>query len=225
MQAKWHAWMEKFAALSVRERLLIMAAVFAVAYQLADLLLLDRQYQQIERLNREIAQDNAAIKQIAAELNLLSIQAQDDPNRRLRAEIELARDAVRQLQQRLQAVTSEMISPQDMARFLEQLLLQDEQLTMLRLQTLNARPLLLSDTQSDARSDTAADRQPALHRHGFEIEFSGGYMATLHYLQALEGLPWRFFWDSVDYRVIDYPQSVVRLKLHTLSLSEDWIGV
>lgn len=225
MQAKWQAWMEKFAALSVRERLLIMAAVLAVAYQLADLLLLERQHQHIERLNREIAQDNAAIKQIAAEFNQLSTQAQDDPNRRLRAEIEQARDAMRQLQQRLQAVTSEMISPRDMARFLEQLLLQEEQLTMLRLQTLSARPLLLADAQSDARSDTAADREPTLHRHGFEIEFSGGYMATLHYLQALEGLPWRFFWDSVDYQVIDYPRSVVRLKLHTLSLSEDWIGV
>ena len=50
-------------------------------------------------------------------------------------------------------------------------------------------------------------------------------MATLRYLQALEALPWRFFWDSVDYQVIAYPQSTVRLKLHTLSLSEDWIGV
>jgi MSHA biogenesis protein MshJ len=41
----------------------------------------------------------------------------------------------------------------------------------------------------------------------------------------LEGLPWRIFWDSVSYEVLDYPKSIVRLKLHTLSLSEDWIGV
>jgi MSHA biogenesis protein MshJ len=50
-------------------------------------------------------------------------------------------------------------------------------------------------------------------------------MATLRYLQALEKLPWRFFWDSVSYQVMEYPDSVVRLELHTLSLSEDWIGV
>ena len=43
--------------------------------------------------------------------------------------------------------------------------------------------------------------------------------------QALEALPWRFFWDSVSYEVEDYPRSLVRLRLHTLSLSEDWIGV
>ena len=225
MQARWRAWMEKFAALSVRERLLIMAAVFAVAYQFADLVVLDRQFRHIERLNREITQDSAAIQQLAAKRKLLSEQVQDDPNRRLRKEIEQARDDVQKLQRRLQTLTGEMISPQDMARFLEELLLQDEQLTMLRLQTLEAQPLLVPDSQADKLPEAAIAGQPALHRHGFEIEFSGGYMATLHYLQALEGLPWRFFWDSVDYRVVDYPHSVVRLKLYTLSLSEDWIGV
>ena len=75
--------------------------------------------------------------------------------------------------------------------------------------------------EPDGKGETRA----GLHRHGFALEFSGGYLATLNYLQALERLPWRFFWDSVDYEVMQYPRSIVRLKLYTLSLSEDWIGV
>ena len=93
---------------------------------------------------------------------------------------------------------------------------------MLRLQTLDVQPLLDRDRDE---AIGVGEMQARLHSHGFALEFSGGYLATLNYLQALERLPWRFFWDSVSYEVEDYPRSLVRLRLHTLSLSEDWIGV
>lgn len=221
MQARWQAWMARLEALSARERVLILVAIFVMAYQLGDLVILDRQYRRVEQLNQEMAQDHANIRRLSGELTALATQVQADPNRGLRTDIGQARDYIRRQQERLKALTDEMISPQDMARFLEELLVRDQQLSLLRLQTLGAEPLLPATTEA---GDVAATG-PALHRHGFEIEFAGGYMATLHYLEALEGLPWRFFWDSVDYEVTDYPSSVVRLKLHTLSFSEDWIGV
>lgn len=222
MLAKWTALIERFGALSARERILILVALFAVAYQLADLAVLDRQYRQIEQLNREIAQDNGAIARLNTELNALSTQARHDPNVALREELALARRQVGQLQARLEHLTGEMVSPQGMARFLEELLIQEDELQMVRLKTLETTALPTGESGED---DASGPQRPLLHRHGFEIEFTGGYMATLRYLQALEALPWRFFWDSVDYQVVAYPQSTVRLKLHTLSLSEDWIGV
>ena len=221
MQASWQRMLEKFAALNARERMLILIAIFAVCYQLADMVILDRQFQQIEQLNRAMTQDNQAINRVSMELNALASRVHDDPNRELRRQIEEERSRVQALQLRLQEATGDLISPQDMARFLEQLLVQEQPLTMLRLRTLDVEPLLTADAERvDATSSGLV-----LHRHGFEIEFSGGYLATLRYMKSLEALPWRFFWDSVDYRVLDYPSSVVRLKLHTLSLSEDWIGV
>ena len=109
----------------------------------------------------------------------------------------------------------------ELGLLVEELLLQEPKLTLIRLQTLDAKPLLDADGMLQSADLMAA----ALHRHDFAIEFAGDYMATLRYLQALEALPWRFFWDSVSYEVEDYPRSLVRLRLHTLSLSEDWIGV
>ena len=222
MRDKWQRLLERFSALSSRERWLIVIALVAVAYQAADFLILDRQFGEIERLNRQVAQDNAAISRLNNELNMLSQRALDDPNKRLRRQIEDSRAEVQRLQVRLEEAASELISPQDMARLLEQMLVQQQQLTMLRLQTLDVQPLL---TAKEDEADGAVEMQARLHRHGFALEFSGGYLATLDYLQALERLPWRFFWDSVDYEVMEYPQSIVRLKLYTLSLSEDWIGV
>lgn len=221
MRARWEELLERFAGLTTRERMLILLAVFAVTYQLANFVVLDRQYKQIEQAQAAITTDRSAVVRLINERNLLSAQAPQDLNRRLRAQIEQARSALQEVQSRLTTATGELISPRDMARFLEELLVQERELTLLRLQTLDAEPLL----PAAAAGERVAAVEPVLHRHGFAIEFSGGYMATLRYLQALEALPWRFFWDSVDYEVIDYPRSVVRLKLHTLSLSEDWIGV
>lgn len=221
MQAKWQQLLTKFSALNARERVLILLAIFAVSYQFADVLILNHQFQEMEQLNRAMAQDNSAIVQVNTELNTLSSRVRNDPNIELRKQIQSQRDGVVMLQSQLQEATGELISPQDMARFLEQLLVQESQLTLLRLQTLDVKPLLDPESEQNAQQVSEA----VLHRHGFAIEFSGGYLATLRYLESLESLPWRFFWDSVNYEVLDYPASVVRLELHTLSLSEDWIGV
>ena len=222
MRDRWQKLLQRFASLSLRERWLVIIALVAVAYQAADLLILEHQFGEIDRLNRQVAQDNAAMVRLNSELKMLSQTALDDPNKRLRRQIEDSRIEMQRLQARLQEAAAELISPQDMARLLEQILVQQEQLTMLRLETLDVQPLL---NRNPDEPDGMGEMQAGLHRHGFALEFSGGYLATLNYLQALERLPWRFFWDSVDYEVMEYPQSIVRLKLYTLSLSEDWIGV
>ncbi len=226
MQAKWQLLLHRFAALSVRERLLILAAIFAVAWQVADIVVFERQFRQAETLNAGITRDNNAIMAINAQINAVVTSVRNDPNNALRDQIEQVRQAVSRSREGLRTASNDLISPSDMSLFLEQLLVQERELTLERLNTLAATPLLPADGPPSGDDNRLKNKdEPVLHRHGFEIEFSGGYLATLRYLESLEALPWQFFWDSVDYEVIDYPNSRVRLQLHTLSLSEDWIGV
>lgn len=223
MRARWQWLIERFAALSARERLLVTIALFAVIYQVADLVVLQHQAKRIDALNAEISSGQAEIRRLNNEQNLLSAGLQRDPAAQQRSAVELARQQIRQLQGQLDDATRSMISPRDMARFLEHLLSQESALRMTRLQTLDPVPLLGADDSGDGRRGGKASA--AVHRHAFEIDFDGDYFATLRYLRALEQLPWQFAWDSIDYEVVEYPRSVVRLRLHTLSLSEDWIGV
>ena len=62
-------------------------------------------------------------------------------------------------------------------------------------------------------------------KHGLMIAFEGDYMSTLSFMQEIESLEWGFFWDSLEYEVIDYPTSRVVITLFTLSLDKNWIGV
>ena len=55
-------------------------------------------------------------------------------------------------------------------------------------------------------------------RYELRLELEGSYLGTLRYLRALEALPWKFFWESVDYEVIEYPLARVTLQIYTLGL-------
>lgn len=222
MRDRLQALVDRFGGLSIRERVLVLVALFAVAYQVGTLVVFDRQFDQIESLRADIARDNETVLSTNRQLAAALAKIPEDPNQVMRQSIAELRVELDQARQALKAETATLISPQDMARFLEQLLLQERGLALISLNTLETQPL---SEQAPDTAEVRGNTVVGLHRHGFDIAFSGGYLATLRYLQALEALPWHFFWDSVDYEVIEYPESTVRLRLHTLSLSEDWIGV
>jgi len=66
---------------------------------------------------------------------------------------------------------------------------------------------------------------PALHknrnsaglgRYQLEMVVEGGYLDLLHYLQELEAMPWKFFWQKVNFQTTEYPLAETRLQLYTL---------
>jgi MSHA biogenesis protein MshJ len=61
--------------------------------------------------------------------------------------------------------------------------------------------------------------------HSIEIIIDGEYADIIDYLAALETLPWKFRWDSLDLLTTGYPRNRVRIELSTLSLDSTWLGV
>jgi len=90
------------------------------------------------------------------------------------------------------------------------------------LKSLKSKPLFTTNAQP---AKGAVKRGMVVYQHSFEVEFEGDYLSTLSYLEALRELPWRFFWSRIDYKVNAYPVAGVKLRLYTLSLSKEWIGV
>jgi len=61
--------------------------------------------------------------------------------------------------------------------------------------------------------------------HPIELVIEGEYGDVLNYLQALEALPWRFRWKTLDLTTTQYPVNRVRIELSTLSMDKTWLGV
>jgi MSHA biogenesis protein MshJ len=64
-----------------------------------------------------------------------------------------------------------------------------------------------------------------VYAHGLVLEFEGDFFTTLKYLRFLEEITRSFFWDTISFRVAEWPSARVTLQIHTLSTDAGFIGV
>jgi MSHA biogenesis protein MshJ len=138
------------------------------------------------------------------------------------------------LKRKQQKLTVEFIRPGQMATVLRDMLDNETKLTLTRLESLGVKPLFPRIEASSAEKEKSTaehslqntqEKRPSIYKHGMRVELEGDFNSTLNYLQALESMPWRFYWDNVEYQVLDYPVARIVITVHTLSLDEGWIGV
>ncbi|MCF6209146.1 MAG: hypothetical protein L3K24_00385 [Gammaproteobacteria bacterium] len=217
---------ERFDAFSLRERALVSLAVLVVMYMLWDAVLMSPEHLHQKQLVIEMYQLNERMVTVDTQLQTLTVSLGESEVRRQRQRIAELREALRGLANQQAALTVEFIRPQQMAGVLRDMLGVDGKLTLLKLESLGVQALFPSPENGQEQAATAEKyEQPGIYKHGMRVSFEGDYFATLHYLKALEGMPWRFYWDELDYRVADYPRARVSITIHTLSLEEGWIGV
>ncbi|MCW8906451.1 MAG: hypothetical protein OQL28_04315 [Sedimenticola sp.] len=220
---------ERFDSLTLRERvmlLLLLLATLGGAW-------LNLVWYPATQHQKQLLEGNDQIREqiqlLDVRLRGMVVQATDDPNRKIRLELERIREQVARMEGEIKGTTDSLLAPGEMSRLLEQMLLRQNGIEMIRLNTLRSEPLVTtSEAGAVEEGVTGAVKEAAsksIYRHGFLIEFEGEFNSVLDYLKTLEDLPSSFFWDGVELGVSDYPLIRVKLRLHTLSLSEGWIGV
>ena len=105
--------------------------------------------------------------------------------------------------------TSQLISAKQSIKMLHDLLTTSNNLVLLQLRDLPTKEVALPS--SDIK----------IFEHGVEITFLGDYFSTLQYLQSIEKLKWKIFWDKLEYEVIAYPNARITLHLHTVNDDDD----
>lgn len=110
----------------------------------------------------------------------------------------------------LNLLENEVIPPSKMSSVLRDVLLEKNHLTLTGFNIYPKQTLVAGKEKTDP---------PLLYKQDVQFTFTGGYFDTLQYLQHLEGLEWRFFWDDIEYNVYAYPKATVKIKLHTLGKS------
>lgn len=220
----------RFQTLSVKERIGIVLAIGTVIYALWDFLLMQPMTAREKLLQSNIEQKNQEIMSLADQIQVLANSEEDKKNEQNRQRLE---DVIKQLEitdQKLVEVTANLIAPDQMAEVLETLLVKTQGLKVRSLHGLGATPFpeIIQKSEDDTDQKNVQDvnlDMPQAWRHGLRLEFSGSYLDTLDYLQALEALNWKFYWESIELEVDKYPNVNTAIKVYTLSLDEDWIGV
>ena len=214
--------MHSIDVLTLRERLLVLAAAIAVIGGLWEALLaapLEAREmaarQRIESTRDRLQQLDQAMTVAANDIGG-GITNQFERLDSLRREVESAEERVR-------VFTSDLIDPAQMRFVLEDLIRRQGKLALVRASNLPVRRLI--EPGPEASDDATEATGPVLYRHGLVLELEGSYLDCLEYLEAVEQLPWQIYWAHLRVETETHPRNRITLELLTLSLDEEWISV
>jgi len=205
---------ERFDALSMRERMLIVASTLAVLWLAWDWTLGARQRRDETALEREVAALKARVADEAQKQARLREARANDPNRALAAQRNALESGIAELDGRLEAELGRFVPPTQAAALLGDVVRRHRGVSLDHVEALPAVPVVLKEGEPTH-----------LYRHGLRVALTGGYFDVVSYLEDLEASQWRFGWRSLDYRVADYPLAHVVVEIETLSHDPNWLGV
>jgi len=206
--------LEKFDSLTPRERIIIVTTIIVTIWGVWDNLIYQPLATEQKALNTELSTlkiNLVANQQISKQIEALG---KVDPNKKNKLTLKEIKQQFRQLKLQLNTADKQFVPAHQMPTVLQDLLQQNPGLKILDLKTL---PI---STFSKEAKETSW-----IYRHGLSITLRGNYFNTLKYLEALEALPWRFNWESINYQVKEYPIAETTLNIYTLSFEENWLGL
>ena len=214
---------EKFEERSLREKLLVLGATFVVLAFLWHQLVFQDQQQRVRRLESRIPSVKQEISSLQQKKGELLEQVGEDEQERLRRQMDKLRQEIAELDRELREKSSELISPRRMTEQLPSVLRKSSELELTHMANSPPRKVELANLIDSSRK-LESDSLPDIYRHPLSLTFKGSYRQAIQALSRMRDLSSRFFWDRLEYTVVDHPRARLRLNVHTLSLDKAWIG-
>lgn len=222
---------EKIDARIMRERVLIFLSILAFIFMIWNFAIqssIDKKIQETQANLESLATQRVALQtQITAATQSLL----NDPDKQKKEQIAQLQSDIQGVETQLQNVSQNLINAEYLPQALQEVLQKTRNLTLLEVKTLPARELQFVDAsqtkQAEPQTSTApaAESNVGVFQHVVELRVSGNYSQLLQLLTELEQLPWRFYWQSLDYSVDKYPNAETKVRVYTLSSEEGLFGV
>jgi MSHA biogenesis protein MshJ len=213
----------KYESLSLRERAMVALALLGAAIFLWDSVLMAPLRGARTSLDLELADASAAGFQAqSADLS--------DPRQ---VNLKQAAD----LQTQLQGLDAQLtdsargfVSAEKMVQVLNDVLDRQGRLELVSIRNLpvvSLAPPRPADPTAEVPAEPTVETGvgDAPYVHPIELVIDGQYADVVEYLEALEKLPYKFRWSSLELVTAGYPRNRVRIVLSTLSLDSTWLGV
>lgn len=229
MKAQWRKWSERFDALMMRERVLILIAVVAGSALIIDALAIQPLEASKKRLTLQLAEARQNIK--LADAQVSGQAALVDPHAVKRTYRDALRQELADIDRSMQGLQRGLVPPERMAKLMEEMLARTSGLRLVSLRTLPAQRFespgaaAAGKTGDKGTRPAPADTERVIYQHGVEITLQGSYAELHDYLSQLEKLPWQMFWGRITVNTDRYPRLQVTLTVQTLSLNKAWLIV
>ena len=213
---RWTALGARFLSLQTRERGLIALTLIVAILLLGWRLQIAPGLEQARQARAQARSLQAESQTLSAQLAVLEAELALDPNQPLRQQRQRLQARLEELQTQLESLTGGLVSPEAMVVLLRQMLTRHKGLTLESVGHDPAQPV---------RGAQDKDGPVGLYSHGVSVTVSGRYFELVEYLRELEALDDRLGWSALKYDVEEWPRGRLQIRLKTLSLSEEWLGV
>ena len=223
MSELWQRYAGRFDALSLRERVMVFAAVMVAVVALAYTFAIDPQLVRQKRVAGAMLQKHSDMKAFEAQVTKLVGGGGLDAGRAERERLARLRTELAALEGRITAEERKFTAPSQMRTVIEGLLARNRGVALVEMKT------LATDTigASTGKPTPATERRLAylIYRHGVELTVSGSYLELLAYARDLEKLPKQLYWGALVLNAAAYPKVSMKLTVYTLSLDPTWLSV
>lgn len=238
----------------LRERALIGLSLFALVFLIWTLLIQSAPDAREKELNAQLSQLQNDQKASQDQLTALTSALAAGPAKVKQAEINQLQTELAQIESKLSEVGQGLIAADQLPQILQSVFEKTNGLELVAVQTLAATEMMITpmlpvaettQTSSSSSASSAAsaaelavsgivdtnsakETKPqgsGVYKHGVVLKLRGDFFNILALIKALENLQWKFYWESLDYVVTDYPQAEIELRVFTLSSEEGLLGV
>jgi len=210
----------KFDRLSLRERVFVLAAFLVLLVGCLNVLLINP----VDVRRKALLQEVTSLgSQITLTDGGVEAAASADPTNGAAGQLQTLQKQLQGIDSQLLAQSAGMVPPDQMAEAIKDVLRLQHGVVLISLRNLPPTRLPLEKPVEKPAEDAGEDRRPYVHT--IELVVEGRYLDVLEYVQALEKLPWHFYWRRLEITTTRYPLNRVRLDLATLSPVGDWMGL
>lgn len=220
---------EKIDARVMRERVLILLTIVAFIFMIWSFLIQSSIDQKTQAAKDNLAALTTQRTTLQTQMTAITQNLLNDPNKQKKEQIEQLQTDIKGVEAQLQNVSHNLIKAEHLPQALQEVLQKTDSLTLLEVKTLPAHELQFVEasptTPHNPEQPATAEPNAGVYQHVVELRVSGNYNQIVNFLMELERLPWRFYWQSLDYKVDHYPSAEVNLRVYTLSSEEGLFGV
>lgn len=223
--------MEKIDARVMRERVLIFLTLLAVIFFLWQFLLQTHIDKTAKALATESVQLANQQQELDAKIASLILAMASDPAIIKRKDIESLQRNILLVEAQLSGLSQGLIGVEQLPKVLQDMLARTATIKLLQVRTLPATelqltaPIITAPANTSVSNSVLASKGAGVYKHSVLIRVSGSYSELVKFLQDIESLPWKFYWESLDYTVKKYPDAEIDIQVFTLSSEEGLFGV
>lgn len=210
--------------LARRERLMVTFTLVVVPMLLIYITVLEPALIKFGAVHDRAASLEQQVASQEAVLKTLQSASLPDHNARANAELKALQSRLGALDTQLEALSQSLVAPEHMLELLRSVLDEGSGLKVRAARSLPVERIGQEPAQNTDDNTVTPPPQGAVYLHPFELELEGSYTALYRYLRRLEALRSGFYWDSLVYDSAAFPKATIRLRVHTLSTKENWLG-